>query len=196
VVEKVRRARGAVVAFCAAIAPVAAGAQQTPTDRIDAIERQIRNLQGELQSLKKELGEAKQQLQQSRSETQRSKEEARQARQAAEQARQDALKAANAESQASQAAAQAQAALAAPPSTPSVAGKGIEVGFPGGRPTILTSDGKLSFAIGNQTQFDYGGYFQNPTPTTQFPHLNSGVNLRRERIFFVGKRHARLRRLT
>jgi phosphate-selective porin OprO/OprP len=169
------------------MAPAAAGAQQTPTDRIDAIERQIKNLQGELQSLKKELGEAKQQLQQSRSETQRSKEEARQAREAAEQARQDAVKAATAESQATQAAAQAQAALVAPPPTPSVAGKGIEVGFPGGRPTISSSDGSFSFAIGNQTQFDYGTYFQNPTPTTQFPHLNYGVNLRRERIFFVAK---------
>src|SRR5215472_2797982 len=184
---KLHRSCGAVVALCAAIVPAAADAQQTPVDRIEAIERQIRSLQGELQSLKKELGDAKQQLQQSRSEAQRSKEEARQAREAAEQARKDAIKAATAESQATQAAAQAQAALAAPPPTPSVAGKGIEVDFPGGRPTISTSDGKMSFAIGNQTQFDYGGYFQNPTPTTQFPHLNYGVNLRRERIFFVAK---------
>ena len=64
--KKLRRRRGAVVTLCAAIVPVAAGAQETPIDRIEAIERQIRNLQGELQSLKKELGEAKQQLQQSR----------------------------------------------------------------------------------------------------------------------------------
>ena len=136
-----------------------------------------------MQSLKRELGDAKQQLQQSRSETQRSKEEARQA---AEQARQDAVKAANAESQATQAAAQAQAAAAAP--APQVAAaEGVKVGFPNGRPTITTSDGRISFAIGNQTQFDYGGYFQNPTPTTQFPNLNSGVNLRRERIFFVAR---------
>jgi hypothetical protein len=59
--------------------------------------------------------------------------------------------------------------------------------MPGGRPTISSSNGKMSFAIGNQTQFDYGTYFQNPSPTTQFPHLNYGVNLRRERIFFVAK---------
>ena len=180
------RSRGALVAFCAAVIPAAASAQDA-SDRISAIERQIRNLQGELQSLKKELGDAKQQLQQSRGEAQRSKEEARQARQVAEQARQDAVKAANAGSQATQAAAQAQAALAAPPPAPSVAGKGIEVGFPGGRPTISSSDGRMSFAIGNQTQFDYGGYFQNPYRTTQFPQLNNGVNLRRERIFFVAK---------
>jgi phosphate-selective porin OprO and OprP len=175
---------GAVVAFCAAVIPAVANAQQAPIDRIEAIEKQIRNLQGELQSLKKELGDAKQQLQQSRGEAQRSKEEARQARQAAEQARQDAVKAANAESQATQAAAQAQAAAAAPP-PPSEGG--IKIGMPNGRPTISSSDGSMSFAIGNQTQFDYGTYFQNTTPTTQFPHLNYGVNLRRERIFFVAR---------
>jgi len=184
--RKLHRSCGAVVALCAATMSGTAGAQDATADRIGAIERQIRNLQGELQNLKKELGDAKQQLQQSRSEAQRSKEEARQAREAAEQARQDAVKAANAESQATQAAAQAQAAAAAPP--PQVAAaEAVKVGFPGGRPTISTSDGKISFAIGNQTQFDYGTYFQNPTPTTQFPHLNYGVNLRRERLFFVAK---------
>src|SRR5215471_492800 len=186
--NKSHRGRGALVALCTAVIPAAASAQDA-SDRISAIERQIRNLQGELQSLKKELGDAKQQLQQSRGEAQRSKEEARQARQAAEQARQDAVKAANAGSQATQAAAQAQAALAAPaPSpAPSVAGKGIEVGFPGGRPTISSSDGRMSFAIGTQTQFDMGTYFQNPNPNTQFPDLNSGVDLRRGRIFFVAR---------
>jgi phosphate-selective porin OprO and OprP len=45
----------------------------------------------------------------------------------------------------------------------------------------------MSFAIGNQTQFDYGTYYQNPNSNTQFPDLNNGVNLRRERIFFVAK---------
>src|SRR5215472_17044404 len=185
--RKLNRSCGAVAALCAATISGAAVAQDAAADRISAIERQIRNLQGELQSLKKELGDAKQQLQQSRSEAQRSKEEARQARQAAEQARQDAVKAVTAEPQATQAAAQAQATLAAPPPAPSIAAKGIEVGFPGGRPTISTSDGKISFAIGNQTQFDYGTYYQNPNPNTPFPELNNGVNLRRERIFFVAK---------
>jgi phosphate-selective porin OprO/OprP len=179
-------ATGAFAALFAAMAPVAAVAQNAPADRIDAIEKQIRNLQGELQSLKKELGEAKQQLQQSRSETQRSKEEARQVRQAAEQARQDAVRAATAETQATHAAAQAQAVAAAPPQ-PAASAEGIKIGMPNGRPTISSSDGSMSFAIGNQTQFDYGTYFQNPLPTTQFPHLNYGVNLRRERIFFVAK---------
>jgi phosphate-selective porin OprO/OprP len=179
-----RRGGGvALVALCAAAMPGVAAAQSAPIDRIEAIERQIKGLQGELQRLKSELGEAKQQLKQSRSEAQRSKEEARQAREAADQAQQNAARAAAAESQATQAAAQVQAAAAAPP-----AKSNIDVGFPGGRPTISTSDGRMSFAIGTQVQFDYGTYFQNNvTPTTQFPDLNSGVNLRRGRIFFVGK---------
>jgi phosphate-selective porin OprO and OprP len=181
-----RRGCGALVALCAAMAPAVADAQNAPIDRIEAIERQIRGLQGELQRLRNDLGEAKQQLRQSRGEAQRSKEEARQAREAADQARQDAASAASAQAQAAQAAAKAQAAAAAPPA-PVAAAKDVEVGMPGGRPTISTSDGRLSFAIGTQVQFDMGTYFQNPTPTTQFPKLNTGVNLRRGRIFFVGK---------
>jgi phosphate-selective porin OprO and OprP len=178
---------GALVAFCAAIIPAAASAQGVSMDRIDAIEKQIRDLQNQLQQLKGELGEAKQQLRQSRSEAQRSKEEARQAQQAAEQARQDAVRAASAQSQAKHAAEQAQAAAAAAPPTPAAPSEGIKVAFPGGRPTISSSDGRMSFAIGNQSQFDYGTYYQNPNSNTQFPELNNGVNLRRERIFFVAK---------
>jgi phosphate-selective porin OprO/OprP len=180
-----RRGCTALVVACAAIIPAAADAQDAPIDRIEAIERQMRALQGEMQHLKSELGAAKQQLQQSRSEVQRSKEEARQARDAADQARQDATKAATAESQATQAAAQAKAAAAAPPS-PVAAAEGVKVGMPAGRPTISTSDGRLSLAIGSQVQFDAGTYYQNPLPTTQFPQLNTGVNLRRGRIYFVG----------
>jgi phosphate-selective porin OprO/OprP len=179
------RSCGALVALCAAMIPAAANAQDAANDRIEAIERQIRNLQGELKQLKNELGAAKQQLQQSRGEAQRSKEEARQAREAADQARQDAAKAATAESQATQAAVQAKAAAAAPPPAPGVL-EGVKVTIPDGRPTIATSDGRASFAIGSLVQFDMGTYYQNPTPTTQFPDLNNGVNLRRGRIYFVG----------
>ena len=184
--NKSYRGYAALAALCTALIPAAADAQDATGDRIGAIERQIRNLQNELQQLKSDLGEAKQQLKQSRGEVQRSKEEARQAQQAAEQARQDAVTAATAQSQATQAAAQAQAAAAAAPPAPAPS-EGIKLAFPGGRPTISTSDGRMSFAIGNQTQFDYGTYYQNPTNTTQFPNLNNGVNLRRERIFFVAK---------
>ena len=181
-----RRGCGVLITVCAAIIPSTVYAEDVTADRIEAIERQIRNLTGELKQLKNELGAAKQQLQQSRSETQRSKEEARQAREAADQARQDAARAATAESQATQAAAQAQALAAAPPA-PTAAAKGIDVGFPGGRPTISTSDGRMSFAIGAQVQWDAGTYYQNPHTTTQFPQLNSGTNLRRGRIFFVAR---------
>src|SRR6516225_3652128 len=181
------REAGALVAFCAAMIPAAAGAQGVSMERIDAIEKQIRDLQNQLQQLKGELGEAKQQLRQSKSEAQRAKDQLRQAQEAAEQAQQDAAKAATAQSQATQAATQAQAAAAAAPPPAPAPSEDIKMGLPGGRPTISSSDGRMSFAIGNQTQFDYGTYFQNPLPTTQFPHLNYGVNLRRERIFFVAK---------
>lgn len=172
---------GALLILSASMLPIRVVAQTAPIERIEAIERQIRSLQTELQQLKGELGEAKQQLRQSRGEAQRAKEEARQAQQAAEQARQNAALAATAESQATQAAAQAQAAAGPPPPAP---GSGIKVDFPGGRPTISTSDGSISFAVGTQIQFDMGGYFQNnATKNTQFPDLNNGVNLRRGRIF-------------
>jgi phosphate-selective porin OprO and OprP len=59
--------------------------------------------------------------------------------------------------------------------------------MPGGRPTIATADGRVSLAIGGLIQFDMGSYFQNPNPNAQFPELNDGVNLRRGRIYFVGK---------
>jgi phosphate-selective porin OprO/OprP len=169
-----------------AIMPFTAAAQNAPSDRIDAIERQIRNLQGELKELKNELGEAKKQALQSRAEAQRAKDELRHAREAAQSAQQDAQKAAAAGSQATQAAAQAQAAAAAPPAA-AAGTAGVTVSMPGGRPTIASADGRASLAIGNQTQFDYGTYYQNPGPTTQFPQLNNGVNLRRGRIFFVGQ---------
>ena len=178
---------GALVAFCAAMIPAAAGAQGISMDRIEAIEKQIRDLQNQLQQLKGELGEAKQQLRQSKGEAQRAKDQLRQAQEAAQQAQQDAAKAATAQSQATQAATQAQAAAAAAPPAPAAPSEGIKVAFPGGRPTISSSDGRMSFAIGNQTQFDYGTYYQNPNSNTQFPDLNNGVNLRRERIFFVAK---------
>jgi phosphate-selective porin OprO and OprP len=179
------RACGALAAVCAAILPVVANAQDLAIDRIEAIERQIRGLQTELHRLKSELGEATQQLRQSRNEAQRSREELRQAREAAERARQDALKAATAESQTTQTAPQLQVAVAAPAAAAGSAA--VKVSMPEGRPTIATADDRRSLAIGGLVQFDMGGYFQHPNPNTQFPQLNDGVNLRRGRLYFVGK---------
>jgi phosphate-selective porin OprO and OprP len=179
-------AYAALTAVCTAIIPVVANAQDQAIARIEAIEQQIRGLQSELQRLKGELGEAKQQLRRSRNEAQRAQEEAREAREAVERARQHAPEIATAETQAAQTAQQAHAAAAAPPTTAD-APLGVKLSMPEGRPTIVTTDGRLSLAIGGLMQFDMGGYFQNPNPNTQFPHLNNGVNLRRGRLYFVGK---------
>src|SRR5246127_566324 len=188
-----------VAAVCAAVLPVVADAQDAGTDRIGAIERQMRTLQREherqtrtfqteLQRQKSELGEARRQLRQSQTEAQRDLEEARQAREAADQARQDAAKAATAEAHATQAAAQAQTSATAPPAAAAPSFAGFKVGMPEGRPTIASADGSMSFAIGGLWQVDMGGYFQNPSPTTQFPQLTTpGVNLRRGRLYFVAK---------
>jgi phosphate-selective porin OprO and OprP len=179
---------------CAAVLPVVAHAQDAANDRIEAIERQIRTLSGELQRLKGELGEAKRQLRQSQSAAERDREAARQAREAADLARQDAAKAATAQAQATQAVAQARAAAAAAPPAPAAAAPagpgfaGFKVGMPEGRPTIASADGRMSFAIGGLWQIDMGGYFQSLYPNTQFPQLTTpGVNLRRGRLYFVGK---------
>jgi phosphate-selective porin OprO/OprP len=192
------RACGALAAVCVAVLPVMANAQDAAIDRIEAIERQMRGVQSELQRLKQELGEAKRQLRQSRSEAQRAQEEAREAD---ERARQDSLKAAAAEAQVTHTVSptvpspasgggvgwgQVQAQAAAP-QTAAVASEAVKVSMPEGRPTIATADGRLSLAIGALTQFDMGGYFQNPNPNTQFPKLNDGVNLRRGRLYFTGK---------
>src|ERR1700730_6892878 len=184
---------GGVAAVCATVLPVVAHAQDAATDRIGASERQMRALQSEherqtrtfqteLQRLKSELGEAKHQLRQSQTEAQRDREEARQAREAADQAQQDAAKAATAEARATQAAAQAQTAAAAPGFA------GFKVGMPDGRPTIASAEGSMSFAIGGLWQIDMGGYFQSPSPTTQFPQLTTpGVNLPPRPLYFVAK---------
>jgi TolA-binding protein len=135
------RGYGALAALCTALIPAAADAQTAPIDRINAIERQIRNLQTDLQRLKNELGEAKQQLRQSRSEAERAKEEALQGQAAAERARQDAVRAATAETQAAQA-----KAAAIPPPAATAGSEGVKVTMPGGRPTIATADGSASLA--------------------------------------------------
>ena len=53
---------GALVALGVAASPAMADAQTASGDRIDAIERQIKALQGELQQLKAELGAARQEV--------------------------------------------------------------------------------------------------------------------------------------
>jgi phosphate-selective porin OprO/OprP len=179
-----RHHRSAVIAFYLAVIPATAHAEDPAIDRIETIERRLRGLQSELQGLRRELEEAKRQLHQSRREAPRAQGQPREPREAAVRARQDALRAETAEGRAAQAAAQLQApaTLANPAES-----AGVKVSMPEGRPTIVSADGRASLAIGGLMHFDIGGYFQNSSPRTQFPRLNDGVNLRRGRIYFVGK---------
>src|ERR1700738_3845108 len=71
---------------------------------------------------------------------------------------------------------------------------------PHGRPTITSADGGISLAIGEQFQYDVGGYFQAKRSGVFEPpgaqELNNGVNLRRGRIYFVGTFDAWTARIT
>ena len=135
----------------------AQSAPQAPNARIQAIESQIDALQNQLQQLKTDLGQTNQQLRESQNQTKQAQDEARKA--------QD----------------QAKATAASVPL----------VTFPNGRPTISTPDKSASLALGLQLQFDAGGYFQdNHSSNIQPPatrELNDGSNLRRGKIFIVGK---------
>jgi phosphate-selective porin OprO/OprP len=178
------RTPAAVISFCLALIPVAAYADEPALDRIEVIERQLRGLQSELQGLRRELDEATRQLHRSRSEAQRAQGRVRKAREAAIGVQQTALSGETAAGRAAQTLAPLQTpATSADP----VESAGVKVSMPAGRPTIASADGSASLAIGGLMQFDIGGYFQNSSPTTQFPHLNDGVNLRRGRIYLVGK---------
>jgi phosphate-selective porin OprO/OprP len=130
---------------------------QSPNTRMQAIESQIDALQNQLQQLKSDLGQTNQQLHESQTQTKQAQDDARKA--------QD----------------QAKATAASVPL----------VTFPNGRPTLSTPDKSASLAIGMQLQFDMGGYFQdNHSNDIQPPasrELNDGSNLRRGRIFVVGK---------
>jgi phosphate-selective porin OprO and OprP len=183
-----RLGRSAALAFVTALAPIAvAEAQDSTINRIEAIERQIGGLQGELRRLKSELGETKQQLRQSRSEAQRAQNELREAREAVARTRPGAPSPATAPSQAAKPESSTQTASTQPAVAAPTESAGVKVSMPEGRPTIATADGRASLAIGGLVQFDMGGYFQHVNQNTEFPHLNNGVNLRRGRLYFVGR---------
>ncbi len=78
----------------------------------------------------------------------------------------------------------------APPSTsaPATAPEAGGVSFPAGRPTLSSSDGSTSLAVGLQLHYDVGGYFQGSSrPDNRgVNRLNTfGENLRRARLPFV-----------
>ncbi|HEX3860068.1 MAG TPA: porin [Stellaceae bacterium] len=166
--------------FAAAlVAPLSAMAQTAPTDRIDAIERQIGGMQSELKQLRGSLGEARAQL--------------RQAREAATRARQDARDAAAAQSQASAAAARAQAVAAAPPPPPPAVPAtppGPHVAqTSGNRFGLESADGRNSIYLTGRLHFDVGDYldYHPQSKAAAVQNLNSGVNARRARLGITGK---------
>jgi phosphate-selective porin OprO and OprP len=169
---------GAAIAFLTALTPVTAAAQSTPADRIDAIEQQIRQLQGELQSLKRELGDTKAKLRASQSEAQRAKAQAQQATKTAEQAQ-----------------SQVQALPPPAPPTATVATASLSapgphiVQTPGNRFGIESADGRNSIYLTGRLHFDAGDYLDYH-PASKFAtvqDLNSGVNARRARLGVTGK---------
>jgi phosphate-selective porin OprO/OprP len=165
------RSRGAVIAVVAALAPTAAAAQSVPTDRIDAIELHIRQLEGELQALKRELGGTREQLRESRRDAEMARAQAQQA--------------------ASRAEAAAQARIAAPPPPPVAAAPPaphvVQTG--GNRFGLESADGRNSIYLTGRLHFDVGDYLDyNPqSKAAAVQNLTSGVNARRARIGVTGK---------
>ncbi len=175
--------RGALIALWAGILPLDATAQTaSPNDRRSSV-RSVTSR--ETCSASKTSSERRSSNCVNREGRRSARRKRRSRLRAAERARQDAVRAATPESQPAQAVAPAQAAAAAPQAA--AASEGVKVGMPEGRPTIATADGRASLAIGGALQFDMGGYFQRPNQNTQFPRLNDGVNLRRGRVYLVGK---------
>jgi phosphate-selective porin OprO/OprP len=176
---------GAIIAFVAALTPVIAAAQSSPADRIDAIERQIRELQGELQSLKVELGDTKQQLRQSRIETQRAREQAHRIKEAARQAQPGVPAPPESEARGEAAVASPTAApIAVPPPEPHVIQSATN------RFGLESADGRNSIALTGRLHFDAGDYLDYDPQSKKFASvqdLNSGVNARRARLGVTGK---------
>ncbi|HYZ34695.1 MAG TPA: porin [Crenalkalicoccus sp.] len=145
----------------------APGARAQDAARIEAIERQIRALQTELNRMRRDM-------QTREAETRAAKQEAAQARSEAQ-------------------AAQRRLDLTPPPVTAAQVApeERTRLTFPGYRPTLTSADGRFSFSIGTQTQFDVGGYLRGPPPTPNtrgVPNLDTfGSNLRRARLFFSAR---------
>lgn len=173
---------------------VPALAQEDP--RLSAIEAQIRALQGELARVRRDLASRDAEIRAARQEAARAR--TQQERQTAQQAPapspgQPAPPGFNVgqsvgpdASQSNRTSSTAEPSTSAPPAAANPGG----LSFPNGRPTLTSSDGRYSLAVGLQLHYDLGGYFQgNRTPDTRLvPRLNTfGENLRRGRVPFVFK---------
>jgi phosphate-selective porin OprO/OprP len=123
---------------------------------------QIQAIQSQIDALQNQLQQLKGQLDQTNQQLKTSQEQTRRAQADAQKAQADAKK---------------------------VADSDPIVTFPNNRPTIGNKNASL--AIGTQVQFDMGGYFQDSNSDDISPagarELNTGSNLRRARLFVVGK---------
>jgi phosphate-selective porin OprO/OprP len=123
---------------------------------------QIQAIQSQIDALQNQLQQLKGQLDQTNQQLKTSQEQTRRAQESAQKAQADAKK---------------------------VADSDPIVTFPNNRPTIGNKNASL--AIGTQVQFDMGGYFQDSNSDDISPagarELNTGSNLRRARLFVVGK---------
>jgi len=123
---------------------------------------QIQAIQTQIDALQNQLQQLKGQLDQTNQQLKESQAQTKQAQESAQKAQAEVKKAAD--------------------SDPIVT-------FPNNRPTI--GNKTASLAIGTQVQFDMGGYFQNGDNDDIIPagarELNTGSNLRRARLFVVGK---------
>ena len=165
---------GAFIILVTALAPVAAGAQSSPSDRIDAIERQIHQLQGQLKDLTRELDDTKQKLRQS---------QALRARTRAEQAK--------AAPTPTQPEAEALPSVAVPPPTPVASPPAPHVAqSASNRFGLESADGRNSIYLTGRLHFDAGDYLDYNPQSKNFASvqdLNSGVNARRARLGVTGK---------
>jgi phosphate-selective porin OprO/OprP len=139
-------------------------------------ERQIHALQEELRQMRREVAKKDAEL--------RAREQPARAHAEAHRAPPESV-VAHVPAVATQSLAATAPATAPSPAQPVPEPTGWQVKLPGGRPTI--SDGRYTFAVGLQLQYDVGGYFNDHRPNNpQVPTLiNFGENLRRGRIPFV-----------
>ncbi len=168
-----------------ALMPPPAMAQEDP--RLNAIEAQIKSLQSELARVRRDLAASRNEVR-----------DARQVRtapaspgRALNQAQTPAPMQASTQAGGQAAGAPTQTSSVAPPQTaaPGAPANPGGVGFPAGRPTFTSSDGRFSAAVGLQLHYDVGGYFAGSgNPNAQPNRLNTfGQNLRRGRLPFVFK---------
>ena len=157
-----------------ALFPLPVLAQSAGADRIDAIERHIRQLEDELQRLKRELGDTRQELRQSQRET--------------AQVRTQALQAHPEMPQRSAAATVMAKSAPIPPELPPTSAPHV-VQTSQSRFGLESADGRNSIFLTGRLHFDVGNYFDY-RPASAFAavqNLHSGVNARRARLGVTGK---------